>query len=177
MSFNIQEFKPSIYFLLKFLSSYILLSIIYGLYIESVEPKPDHVTVVVTEQAAALVTALGWEAQTANHPTNPTTVIQYQNKAIVSVYEGCNGLNVAIIFISFMVALGPYNRKLIWFSLGGLVFIHIINLMRIIGLFWVVIYLPNALYFTHKYLFTAVIYIAVFLVWLLWIHINRRKSS
>lgn len=177
MVFNFQEFKPSIFFLLKFVGLYILLSVIYGLYIESVEPLPDWATISVTKQAANLVSLLGWTSDTSNHPTMPTTTIYHAGKAIVSVYEGCNGINVGIIFICFMIAFGSYNRKLIWFSLGGLIFIHLINLLRIVGLFWVVIYLPNAVYFTHKYLFTAIIYAAVFLVWLVWIRVNFKRST
>lgn len=173
---NLKDFKPTIFFLLKFVALYLVLNVWYGLYIKSERPNPDAATISVTNQSAAILNGLGWETQTVNNPKKPTTAIIYGGKPIVSVYEGCNGINVAIIFICFLVAFGPLNKKLIWFSLIGVVVIHLVNLGRIIGLFWVVLYLPGALYFTHKYLFTAIIYVGVFVMWLIWLRMNFKKS-
>jgi exosortase family protein XrtF len=174
---NWKDFKPTILFLVKFVSLYVVLSIVYGLYIEQAHPQPDGATISVTNQTAAILRALNWEVEARNHPTKPTTYISYQERGIVSVYEGCNGLNVGIIFLCFLLAFGPINKKLAWFAPIGLLIIHLTNLGRILGLFWVVIYLPNAVYFTHKYLFTAVIYAVVFGMWLIWLRLNYSKKD
>lgn len=171
-AFQWREFKPTILFLVKFVGLYFLLNLTYGWYIERVYPDPDAATIGVTHQAAWVLSAVGWEATAWNVPAKPTTSIQYQARGIVSVYEGCNGLNVGIIFISFLVAFGPWNKRLAWFAPVGLLVIHVANLARIIGLFWVVLYLPNAVYFAHKYLFTAVIYVVVLVLWMLWLRMN-----
>jgi exosortase family protein XrtF len=176
MNLNWNEFKPTIYFLIKFVGLYIALNLLYGYYIEQQNPKPDVPTILVTEQSATLLRLFGWDVAAHNHETKPTTYIAYEGRGIVSVYEGCNGLNVAIIFLCFLLAFGPLNKKLAWFIPVGLIVIHLTNLARIIGLFWVVIYLPNAVYFTHKYLFTAIIYAVVFIMWLVWLRINFRKN-
>jgi exosortase/archaeosortase family protein len=58
---------------------------------------------------------------------------------------------------------------MIWFVPLGLAVIHVANLGRIVLLFLVSLYEPEYLYFTHKYLFTAFIYLFVFLLWILWV--------
>ena len=174
---NLKEFKPTILFLLKFVALYIVLNVLYGLYVKNDYPRPDSATISVTKQTVAILNAAGWETTTNNHPKKPTTSIVYQNNGIVSVYEGCNGINVAIIFLCFLFAFGPINKKLSWFAPVGILIIHIANLGRILGLFWVVIYLPDAVYITHKYLFTAFIYAVVFGLWLVWLRMNFAKKS
>jgi exosortase family protein XrtF len=174
---NLKEFKPTILFLVKFVGLYVVMSILYGLYVEQARPQPDSATISVTNQTAGILRTIGWTVITSDHPTKPTTSIQYEGRGIVSVYEGCNGINVAIIFLCFLVAFGPMNKKLAGYAPLGVLIIHITNLGRILGLFYVVIYMPHAVYFTHKYLFTAVIYAVVFGLWLIWLRINFAKKT
>jgi exosortase family protein XrtF len=176
-TFNLKEFKPTILFLVKFVGFYVITSILYGVYVEQARPQPDSATISVTNQTAAILRMIGRDVITVNHPTKPTTSIQYEGNGIVSVYEGCNGINVAIIFLCFLFAFGPINKKLAWYAPVGLLIIHLTNLGRILGLFYVVIYLPDAVYFTHKYLFTAVIYAVVFGLWLIWLRMSHSKPQ
>lgn len=57
----------------------------------------------------------------------------------------------------------------------GILIIHLINLGRIYLLFLVALYRPNYLYFTHKYFFTGIIYIAIFALWYIWIIITKSQ--
>ena len=116
-----------------------------------------------------LLEAFGYETEVHDHPIKATTYIGWNGKGIVSVYEGCNGLNVAIVFLAFLLAFGPYEKKLVWYAVLGLLILHLSNLLRIVLLFVVSIQMPHFLYFTHKYLFTAFIYFFVFLLWLGWV--------
>lgn len=174
---NWKEFKPTIFFLVKFLGIYLVGNLLYGLYVTSYEPQPDPVTRWVTDQTSWVLSHTGWPTETVYHTARPTTSILYNKKAIVSVYEGCNGLNVMIIFLAFLVSLGPYRKSLIWFSVIGLLIVHLSNIFRIGFLFLVTIYLPDFLYFTHKYLFTAMIYAIVFVMWIFWVKKYSKKPS
>jgi len=164
-----KEFSPTIYFLLKFVGFYLIGNLLYGLFVTTFEPKPDPMTKWVTNQTAWVITVSGWPAETVHHSARPTTSILYQNQAIVSVYEGCNGINVMIVFLAFVFAFGPIGKTLSWFAPVALLIIHISNLLRIIFLFWVTLYLPNFLYLMHKYFFTAFIYAIVFIIWIIWV--------
>jgi exosortase family protein XrtF len=164
-----KEFKPTIIFLIKFIGLYIIGNLLYGFYITYFEPRPDPVTHCVSRQVSALLTASGYETQIEDSNTKPTTFIIYQTKNILSVYEGCNGLNTMIVFLAFMVSFGPLQKKMFWFIPLGLLIIHIANLARVSMLFFVSAFLPHLMYFTHKYLFTAALYIIIFLLWIWWV--------
>jgi exosortase family protein XrtF len=166
---NWKEFRPTIGFLIKFIGFYLVFSLLYALYVTAYEPAPDPATEWVTTQSALLLKGAGYETSTYRNADRPTITILNDGKAVVSVYEGCNGLNVGIIFIAFLVAFGPINRQMAWYAFVGLLVLHISNLLRIVFLFWVALELPDFLYFVHKYLFTAIIYAVVFIMWLVWV--------
>jgi exosortase family protein XrtF len=174
---NFKEFKPTIYFLIKFLGFYLAGNLLYGLYVTNFEPAPDPITTAVTKQTALVLDQLGWSTEVIPQIIRPTVTIMHQQKAIVAVYEGCNGINVMIIFLAFVVAFGPIRKSMIWFVLAGLIIIHISNLVRIGLLFLVALYKPHYLYFSHKYFFTAFIYGFVLVLWMIWVKYFSRKKS
>jgi exosortase family protein XrtF len=165
----LREFRPTILFLGKFLGLYLAGNLLYGAYVTAYYPKPDPVTSWVTAQSAGALTLAGWEVAAVDRPGKPTTDIVYEGRPVIAVYEGCNGLNVVIVFLSFLLAFGPYARPMLWFVPLGLLVIHISNLLRVMLLFIVALEYPDFLYFTHKYLFTAFIYLFVFALWMWWI--------
>jgi exosortase family protein XrtF len=173
----LNEFRPTILFLVKFVGIYFLGNLAYGLWITHYHPRPDPMTSWVTEQSAQVLNITGWEVNAYNHPSKPTTNISSADRGIVAVYEGCNGINVMIVFLAFLLAFGPYTKKLLWFVPLGLLVIHVSNLLRIILLAVVVVHLPDYLYFTHKYLFTAFIYLFVFLLWIWWVVVLAKGKN
>jgi exosortase family protein XrtF len=165
----LSEFKPSLFFLLRFLGVYFIGNIHYGLYVESFDHDPDTLTHVVTNQTAACLRALGFDVMARDNTQGPTVLLETANEIVLSVYEGCNGLNVMIVFIAFMVAFGGPIRKMIWFIPAGLIVIHIFNLGRISLLYFVAQRYEEYFYLFHKYFFTAIIYVVVFLLWFVWV--------
>jgi exosortase family protein XrtF len=174
---NWKEFKPTIFFLLKFLGLYLAGNIVYGLFVTAYEPQADPVTRWVTDHTVAVLNTLGWSGEAVDHPSKATVAIVYESRAIVSVYEGCNGINVMVIFVSFLFSFGPVGKKMLWFMPLGLIIIHISNLARIALLFLVSLKMPDYLYFSHKYLFTAFIYAVVLLLWVLWVKYTSVKPD
>jgi exosortase family protein XrtF len=175
--FSLEEFKPSIFFLLKFLGLYIVGNILYGLFVHAWYPAVDPITAWVTQQTSGVLTLCGWETHVVENTHKATANIIYEGKAILAVFEGCNGLNVMIIFVAFLFAFGPYSKRLIWFTPLGLIIIHIFNLFRIFLLFFVSIEMQKFLYFTHKYFFTAILYVIVFALWVIWIRTTKMQRS
>jgi exosortase family protein XrtF len=170
-----REFRPTILFLGKFLGLYLAGNLLYGAYVTAYYPKPDPVTSWVTAQSATVLTWAGWDVAAVDRPGKPTTDIVYEGRPIIAVYEGCNGLNVVVVFLSFLLAFGPFRKSMAWFVPLGLLVIHTSNLLRVTLLFVVALEYPDFLYFTHKYLFTAFIYLFVFLMWMWWIlRLTRR---
>jgi exosortase family protein XrtF len=168
-NFSFEEFKPTILFLGKFLGLYLAGNLLYGLFVTNFEPKPDPVTRLVSEQTGFVLTACGWPTDVYDHHKRATSLIRYDDREILAVYEGCNGLNTMIIFVAFLLAFGPVNKKLLWFIPLGILIIHVANLMRITLLFFVAEYRPDFMYIIHKYVFTATLYLVIFLMWVWWV--------
>lgn len=168
-NFSFKEFKPTIFFLGRFLGMYLIGNLLYGLFVTSFSPKPDPVTRWVSEQTRFVLTSCGWPVDVRDHHGKATSLIVFENHSVLAVYEGCNGLNTIIIFISFLVAFGPLNGKLLWFIPLGLVIVHAANLLRITLLFFVAQFRPDFMYFIHKYVFTAFLYVVIFMLWIWWV--------
>lgn len=90
--------------------------------------------------------------------------IYYGGKSLVFIDDPCNGLELYILFVAFYVAVGKLFSSLKWIFLG-IVGIFILNVARISGLAWIVLYRPTDLDFHHKYTFALVVYSWILLVW------------
>jgi exosortase family protein XrtF len=174
-SFPWNEFKPTILVVVKFLGIYLIGNLLYGFFITSYYPTADPVTSWVTHQTADILNLINPPVTAFTKPDKATVIIK-DVKPIVGVFEGCNGLNVAIVFLSFVLSFGPYNKKLIWFIPVGLLVIHLSNIFRIGLLFFISRDYPHQLYFFHKYFLTAFIYGVVFVLLFIWLQINKNKT-
>lgn len=91
--------------------------------------------------------------------------------------DPCNGLTLFSLFAGFVIVYpGPWKKKL-WFIPLGLISIHLINVLRIIGLALTVYYFPDPeiLDFNHTYTFTIIVYGYVFGLWYLWSRISANS--
>ncbi len=123
----------------------------------------------VANHAAALLHIMGLEAAVLPSTILPNASLMLDGNVVVNVYEGCNAINVSILFIAFLFAYkGSFTRTLM-FSIIGLISIYLFNLLRVSGLFLVALYFPDHLYLMHKFVFTGVMYAFVFGLWFIWV--------
>lgn len=161
--------KAILFFLLKFIGLYIVLNTAYGLWIEHYDPLPDPLTMIVTKQSAALISITEENISIGEDTRFPTVPVRQNGDTVISVFEGCNSLNVMIVFISFVTAFTGTWKKSLVFGAIGIVLIYLANLLRVGLLFFIAKYYPDNLYFFHKYLFTGLLYVLVFFLWYLWV--------
>lgn len=164
-----KEYKPAIFFLTRFLGIYIVGNVLYGLWILSYGNLADPFTLFVTENAAFILERFGYNATTFPWIEFPSVALLIDGYVVVNVYEGCNAINVSILFVAFTVAYKGTIKRTLGFSFVGLVLIYIFNLIRVTGLFLVANYFPDQLYLMHKFVFTGVIYSFVFVLWFIWV--------
>jgi exosortase family protein XrtF len=177
----LKEFKPAFLFLARFLALYVTGNLLYGFYIEFCGPHPDWLTESVTHQTALFLNALGEQTSVQVNPYGPTVFLNLSDKTILNVFEGCNGLNVMIVFVAFVIAFGGPVKVMPWFIGGGLIVLHLANIGRISLLYVTALRYQSYFYYVHKYFFTAILYLIVFSLWALWIFrfndINTRKNQ
>ncbi len=164
----IKEFWPAIKFVVVFLSTYLIGNIIYGLYIEYTHPSPDVFTWLTAAQSAEFLKWVGQPASIVINTKGPTVFLNRFAIPILDIYEGCNGVNVIIVFLSFIFAFaGSLKRKLVFIA-AGIVLLNIANVTRIVLLYFVAIRYQTYFYFIHKYVFTISLYCIVLALWFVW---------
>ena len=120
------------------------------------------------EQAAFWFNMTGLEARVYANSTAPH-IVSLNHIRVISIDTPCNGIPMMFLYAAFILVYpGSWQRKT-WFVLGGLVFLHILNLCRIIGLSYLSFYAPGQFEFNHKYLFQIVVYSATISIWLFFI--------
>ena len=70
---------------------------------------------------------------------------------------------------------GPIKHKL-WYIPAGIIVIHFINIIRIVGLSLTGIPMPQHFEFFHNYVFKTFFYFMIFLMWVLWVEVFARKK-
>jgi exosortase family protein XrtF len=164
-----KEFKSIFVFISVFVGVYIISNLLYGLYIESFSPQPDPITRLVSRQVKPLLSAFGYDVSLHDYKQHAATAVVDSGVPVIEIYEGCNGVNTAIVFLAFILSFGYYNRSMAYIIVFGLLAIHLTNIFRVASLFIVAKEFPENLYFFHKYLFTGILYLVVFMVWIFWI--------
>jgi exosortase H (IPTLxxWG-CTERM-specific) len=95
----------------------------------------------------------------------------------VSVEAGCNGIEAVIVLLAAMLAFpAPWRLKL-----GGIVFgaltIQVLNLVRVITLFYIGQWNTTLFHWMHLYVWQALIMLDVVVVWLVWIRMLPREET
>jgi exosortase family protein XrtF len=166
----VKQLFPAFRFLGIFLGCYLVSNLLYGLWIESYHNQPDAITRLVTKQVTTCLRAWGEDIHDTVSLSRPSvSIMTDEHTVVVNVYEGCNGINVLIVFLSFIIAFGGSWRKALWFIPLGIGLIYLANLVRVGALYGVARYYQPYFYYVHKYFFTASIYLLVLLLWWFWI--------
>lgn len=164
-------YKPFLVFLASFFGCYVLLSLLYHFYLSSFGGNAvDTVTQIVAQNSAKVISWFFMRIQPEVFAGEPFVRIYFQNKYIVQIVEGCNGVSVVILFISFIVAFSGSLKNTLLFIFGGTLLIYILNVLRIAMLIVLMYYLPEKKHLMHSVLFPAVIYGAVFILWVIWVN-------
>jgi exosortase H (IPTLxxWG-CTERM-specific) len=92
-----------------------------------------------------------------------------ENGFAVEIQPGCNGVEAVIILFSAIFAFpAPFKNKMIGFFWGFLA-IQLLNLVRIISLFYLGQWSETAFRWFHLYLWQALIILDALVVWLIWL--------
>jgi exosortase family protein XrtF len=130
----------------------------------------DTITQVVAQNSEKVVSLFFMRIQAESVINEPFVRVYFQNQYIVRIVEGCNGISVIILFISFVVAFSGSLKNTLLFIFGGTVLIYVLNVLRIALLIVLIYYFPEIKHLLHGVLFPAIIYGTVFILWVIWIN-------
>jgi exosortase H (IPTLxxWG-CTERM-specific) len=95
----------------------------------------------------------------------------------VRIERGCNGLEAVIILFAAIFAFpAPWRSKMIGFAIGFFA-IQLLNLVRIISLFYLGQWNHTAFEWFHLYLWQALIILDALVVWLIWLRTLPRPGG
>ncbi len=138
-------------------------------------------------QAAVIQPFTGWLADVSaaimlpldEHVRASGRIISHtQTGFAVSIEAGCNGVEAAIVLIAGILAFpAPLKGKVVAIVLGFLA-IQVMNILRIISLFYLGQWNLEIFSFTHLYLWPVLIMLDVLVVFILYLrHLARAASS
>ncbi len=95
----------------------------------------------------------------------------------VSIEAGCNGIEASLILIAAILAYPAGWRLRVAGIVLGFLAIQLLNVVRVITLFYLVEYSEAMFRFAHLYLWQALIMLDVLVVWLVWVRQVARGES
>ena len=169
----LQQYKPFLLFLGKFLLTYIVLTVIYQSYLNRFETDKNEIdsfSQLVANQTQSVLALFDANAYIEAHPTEPSIKIIYKGQYISRIIEGCNALSVMILFVAFIVAFTGKWKQTLLFIVFGSILIHVLNIARIALLCIALYHYPQFEHLLHGVIFPLIIYGVVFLLWVIWVN-------
>lgn len=128
----------------------------------------DFLTKVSTAVSNSSLQLLGYD--TTYYPRDGGQVIYLRDKWLLGVGHPCNGLILHAIFLGFIFIFPGSWKSKIKISLLGISVIFCMNVVRIVSLGLIYLYYPSFFEVSHHFIFTALLYGIIFLLWMYWIN-------
>ena len=174
------KYKSVLRFILIFLGSYFIFSILYNGYLEFFQSQkyyPDFITHLVAVQSEAVIESLGYSAKIIPHQQELSMKLFINDFFLARIVEGCNAISIIILFTSFVLSFFAKFKTTLLFILAGIVIIYVMNIARIAVLAIGIYEYPQHSEFLHSIVFPLIIYGTVFLLWIIWVRIFSKISA
>ncbi len=86
----------------------------------------------------------------------------------VTIYNGCNGLITSLIVLSGILAFPAPRRKKLVGILAGLSIIQLVNLIRIVSLYYIGALMPEYFNASHIVVWQSLVILAGVVLWIVW---------
>ena len=167
-----KENKAFFLFLIKFLATYFLLTLLYSVFIGGKKVdnfKVDKITEIVSNLVEKGLVLINDNYTIEKSKTEAAYIINYNKFAVSRIIEGCNAISVQILFLSFIFAFSAGLKRTFLFMIFGVLLVFILNIVRIILIVLLINKFPEFQNFLHDILFPVIIYGILFYLWFLWI--------
>jgi exosortase/archaeosortase family protein len=162
--------NPIIAFFVKLIALAVVWQSCYNLFLKPIRVPDNWLTNIVTAGSGLWIKLFMAPSHNITWTiNNPGSFIQDNGRMILSIYDVCNGLDIIVIYLAFIILLpSTFRRKLI-FSVAGIAVIVLSNIIRCVSLYWIYVHYHSSFDFNHHYVFTILMYLVIFGGWLLFI--------
>jgi len=101
--------------------------------------------------------------------------IHFHGGGGIIVANNCLGLNLMYYYVMFILIspFGRWKNKLLY-SIIGVLYIHILNHIRMILLMWLSINNSPYLEINHYFIFNTIVYLNIGMMWYLWMRSEKK---
>ncbi len=164
-----KDFLPVLKVILRFILIYLILLIIYQSYLNYFENSAiDPFSKWVAMQSRFCQDTLGYKTTLVDDAQYHTTWFYVNNHYTSRMVEGCNAVSIMILFVAFIFVFYK-GLKTFLFAVAGLLVIHMMNVLRISWLNIILVNFPQYGHLAHEYIFPAIIYGTIVVLWLVWV--------
>ncbi|MDO7171149.1 archaeosortase/exosortase family protein [Mariniflexile sp. AS56] len=177
-------------FLGKALVFFIAWKIIYGVFFYNSNSLDNVLTTHVADASTFVLNNFssmsGFEAKTEIFTETfggelveyKASAIYHNNYKVLNIADACNGLELLMLYIGFIVCMPSKITRKILYIIIGIILLDITNILRCVGLIYLREYFHAYFDFAHHYLFKLVVYTATFLIWVVYtrkIHLKNES--
>lgn len=144
---------------LVFVICYYFILLPHGRFIQSI----THITTIVTTKLLNNYFATGFYS-VVSPPYGESIKIGQRN--ILFIMDSCNAFKLFVLYAGFLICAPGIIKKKLVYTLIGLPLIFVLNIARCYAVAILVLRKPEWIYIAHHYIFTIVVYSAIFLLWL-----------
>lgn len=131
----------------------------------AIRPSNDHLVVPFTEGIVAVSAGL---LRALREPVATAGTIMSGGGFAMNVKNGCNGLEAVIILVAAVVAFPATARQRALGLALGVILIQVLNLVRVVSLFWLGVHRPSVFELFHAAIWQSgliLVAVAFFVVW------------
>jgi exosortase H (IPTLxxWG-CTERM-specific) len=161
--------RPESRFLIVFLAL-----LIGGFFVIALQPVNDAVVVPFTAGVAAVS---GTVLQLFEDDLTVVGCDLRSPRFAVTIYNGCNGLITSLIFVAGVLAFPARIRAKAIGVVVGLIAIQLVNLVRIVALFYTGVYLPDLFDESHLVVWQSIVILFGVALWITWARLATRTTA
>lgn len=157
-----------IIFFAKALSIYIVWFLIYDLWMLPDGRVDLWLSEHIVRVSGGILSILGFDVYASGR------IIGLVGTNMLEIIDGCNGIEVIGLFIGFVVAYPGITLNRLVFVPIGIFLLYLTNIIRIVVLSIVQLHAPGIFTVTHDYSTTAIFYLVVFAMWVVWVNYGSK---
>lgn len=103
--------------------------------------------------------------------------LRHSSGAAITVERGCDAIAPTALFVSAVIASPAGWRRKLWAIVGGVTILMVVNLIRIISLYFIAIYWPSGFDVMHLDVWQAAFIFLAIVLWALWAAWAARRQA
>ncbi|MBS1643317.1 MAG: archaeosortase/exosortase family protein [Bacteroidetes bacterium] len=106
-----------------------------------------------------------------------SAIILKDNKKIIGIADACNGLELYVLYIAFLLCFPVGWIKMVTYTVAGSAIIYVGNILRCYFISLMNIDRFNLIEVAHHYVFKLIMYAVIFGLWVLFLKTNKQQLA